>query len=78
MIAFIGTVLVIIVAVLAGAKFHEPINAKLNKLVYGTDELPPDFKSWLSFHKGEYPNIGAAMAAWADAKYGSKFDNLLK
>lgn len=29
-------------------------------------------------HKGEYDSIGKAMGAWADARFGGKYDELLK
>lgn len=78
MLAFIGALIAIAVAAILGARYHTLINEKMDKILRGKDELPPDFRAWISYHKGEYPNLGAAMAAWADAKYGAKYDELVK
>lgn len=78
MLAFLGAIIAIAAAAILGAKYHVVINEKLNKLLHAQDELPPDFRAWLAYHKGEYPTLGSAMAAWADAKFGTKYDQLVR
>ena len=67
--------LVIAISVAAGARYHNQVNAKL---IGKNADLPPDFRIWMLQHKGEYDSIGKAMGAWADARFGGKYDELLK
>ena len=70
--------LVIAISVAAGARDHNQVNARLAKLIGKNADLPPDFRIWMLQHKGEYDSIGKAMGAWADARFGGKYDELLK
>lgn len=70
--------LIIIISVAAGARYHNQVNARIAKLAGKDDALPADFRLWLTQHTGEYNSIGKAMGAWADAKFGDKYNNLLQ
>lgn len=78
MLIFLCTLIALACAVVLGAKYHAQVNEKLGKLFNNSDNLPVDFRIWLVSHRGQYESIGAAMSAWADAKYGNRFDNLLR
>lgn len=78
MLWFLFGVVVIAGAMVLGAKYHVLINAKMSKFFGEGDSLPPDFQLWLSSHKGEYDTIGKAMGAWADARFGDKYNKMLR
>lgn len=78
MLYFILLLIVAILAICLGARYHVQVNAKMSRIFGKGEELPPDFLLWLANHKGEYETIGQAMAAWADARYGVKYDQMLK
>lgn len=71
-------VIIVIAALIVGARYHNEVNAKVARAVGRYNELPPDFRTWLLSHKGEYDTIGKALGSWADAKFGNKYDDLLK
>lgn len=78
MMSFLCGLVVVIAGILFGARFHTRINERLNRLFNKSDQLPPDFEYWLSQQpKGQYGTIGDAMGAWADARFGNQYDNLL-
>lgn len=77
-ISLVFFVFILGMAVVLGARFHNQVNARVSKFMGGNEGLPPDFELWLSNHKGEYDSLGKAMGAWADAKFGDKYDHVLK
>lgn len=76
-ITFLLMLLALLIAVAIGARYHAQVNARMAKILRKDEGLPADFELWLSNHKGEYDTLGKAMGAWADAKYGDKYKNLL-
>lgn len=78
MLWFLFILLVAAVAAVLGARYHAQVNAKVAKILGTGTGLPAEFELWLANHKGEYESIGKAMGAWADAKFGSAYDKLLK
>lgn len=78
MLTFIFFLLVAGLALVLGARYHNQVNVRIANLFGKGQELPPDFELWLANHKGEYDTIGKAIGAWADAKYGTKYDSILK
>lgn len=78
MVYFLFLVLVGVICLFVGARYHAQVNSRFARIFGKGEELPADFQIWLNNHKGEFDSIGKAMNAWADAKYGDKHDNILK
>lgn len=77
-LSLLFALIVIAAAVAFGARFHNQVNARITRIFGQAEQIPPDFELWLSNHKGEYETLGKAMGAWADAKFGNKYDELLR
>lgn len=77
-LSLLFALIVIAAAVAFGARFHNQVNVRITRIFGQAEQIPPDFELWLSNHKGEYETLGKAMGAWADAKFGNKYDELLR